>query len=196
MKEIIPAVTQPLRRAESCLHQWLIPAEQSTSCLCRHLSLKDLTTQNLVSLFSPLPALVAGGAAGCLEHNAAAPAPSSGSLKQSHGQQRYRTRSYSTEQIPAYPGIRAACFPDQKSGFTIVSTVEPRSSGRASWLLFCFVHHQPNCQLISYCGIFIASSDLWGRMNIFYFPISCGSCRLPAGGKKIWPVNLANMIGK
>lgn len=58
--------------------------------------------------------------------------------------------------VPVDPAIRAAGFPDLKPDFTVVSTAEPGSPGKVSWLLFCFAHHQQNCQLISYCRIFIA----------------------------------------
>lgn len=71
--------------------------------------------------------------------------------------------------VPCLPGIRAAYFSDQKPVFSIVSTEEPRGSGRVSWLLLCFARHQQNCQLVSCCRVFITSNDLWGRINIFTF---------------------------
>lgn len=203
MMEIIPAVMQPPRRVESCLLQCLIPTEQSTSCLRWHFHSKDLTTQNLFFPFPPAEKSSAWWCRGLAVHlcGQAEPAAcrwnaalSAAGLKQSYWQQSFYVKAHTlTPQSCSLRtlGIRAAYFSDQKPVFTIVSTAEPWSSGRASWLLFCFAHHQQNCQLISYCRIFITSNDLWGRMNIFYFQISGGSCRLAAGKNRFLTCKLS-----
>lgn len=53
--EISPAVIKPPGEVESFLLQCLIPTVESTSCLCWHFHLKDLTTQSLVALVIPFP---------------------------------------------------------------------------------------------------------------------------------------------
>lgn len=167
---------------------WVLfaPMEQRTSCLRWYFHLKDLTARNLVALFFFLSLPQRGaqpgdaGGRGCtsagrqsqlpvLERNPAL-ALSAAGLKQSYRQQSHYVKAHTPPQQNCSLRtleLELLTFLTKKPVFTIVSTAEPWSSGRVSWLLFCFAHHQQNCQLISYCRIFIMSNDLWGRMSTF-----------------------------